>query len=70
MYDLPVCPKFPLSSPSLIVHHLVVLRLLCADLRKKKENLIIVIIVCGSIKDIREHERRVAPLLYRAINYN
>ena len=35
MYDLPVCLKFPLSSPLLIVHHLVVLRLLYADLRKE-----------------------------------
>lgn len=32
--DLPVCPKFPLSSPSPIVRHLVVPRPLCADLRK------------------------------------
>lgn len=39
MHDLPVCPKFPLSSPLLIVHHLVVLRPLCADLRKEGRKL-------------------------------
>jgi len=39
IYDLPVCPKFPLSSPSLFVHHLVAQRLLCADLRKEDRKL-------------------------------
>jgi len=37
---LPVCPKLPLSSPSLFVRHLIALRPLCADLRGRRKILL------------------------------
>jgi len=67
MYDLPVCLKFPLSFPLLIVHHLVVLRLLYADLRKEgRKSNYGDDYVWDTCRNIKEHKRRqqVAPLLY------
>jgi len=66
MYDLPVCLKFPLSFPLLIVHHLVVLRLLYADLRKEGRKSNYGDDYVWDTWNIKEHKRRqqVAPLLY------